>query len=118
MLVEIHLLEGDIDLALEMLKLHQNSYRWGGSTLALEVARVAEKSRPYESIRLYIEEVEHLIARRGRGNYSAAVDYLLTIRRIYKQIDDEKSWITFITDLREKNRRLPAMQDEFDKAGL
>jgi uncharacterized Zn finger protein len=117
-LVEIYLLEGDIDLALEMLKLHKNTHRWEGPSLALKVAQEADKSHPYESIRLYAEVADQLISRRGRGNYTAAVDYLLTIRRIYKQIDDEKSWEIYITELREKNKRLPAMKDEFDKAGL
>jgi hypothetical protein len=31
---------------------------------------------------------------------------------------EEKAWQTLIANLRERNRRLPAMQDEFNQAGL
>jgi uncharacterized Zn finger protein len=111
-------LEGEIDRALETLERYSQQHRWGRNTLALRVAEAAEESRPRDAIRLYLEEVERLIAGRGRGSYAEAANYLLRVRAVYEQIGEEKAWQTLIANLREKNRRLPAMQDEFNQAGL
>jgi uncharacterized Zn finger protein len=111
-------LEGEIDRALETLERYSRQHRWGRNTVALRVARAAEESRPRDAIRLYLEEVERLIAGRGRGNYAEAANYLLQVRAAYGQMGEEEAWQALIASLREKNRRLPAMQDEFDEAGL
>ena len=84
----------------------------------MKVAQAAEESRPRDAIRLYMVEVERLIAARGRGSYANAATYLLRVRAVHEQMGEEKAWQTLIADLREKNRRLPAMQDEFNQAGL
>ena len=101
-----------------MLQQYSRHHRWGKNALALRVARAAEESRPRDAIRLYLVEVERLIGARGRGNYAEAANYLLRVRAVHKQMDEEKSWQTLMANLREKNRRLPAMQDEFNQAGL
>lgn len=51
-------------------------------------------------------------------DYAEAANYLLRVRAVYEQKGEEKVWHTLIANLREKNRRLPAMQDEFNQAGL
>jgi len=118
LLTEIYVLEEEIDRALEVLEQYSPQHRWGKNTLALRVAQAAEESRPRDAIRLYLEEVERLIAGRGRGNYAEAANYLLRVCAVYEQMGAEKVWQTLIANLREKNRRLPAMQDEFNQAGL
>jgi uncharacterized Zn finger protein len=118
LLTEIYVLEEEIDRALEVLEQYSQQHRWGTNPLALRVAQAAEQSRPREAIRLYLEEVERLIAGRGRGNYAEAANYLLRVRAVFEQMGEEKAWHTLIANLREKNRRLPAMQDEFNQAGL
>jgi uncharacterized Zn finger protein len=118
LLTGIHILEGEIDTALETLERYSRQHRWGRNTLALKVAQAAEESRPRDAIRLYLEEVERLIAVRGRGNYAQAANYLLRVHVLYEQMGEELAWQTLIANLREKNRRLPAMQDEFNQAGL
>lgn len=118
MLVEIYVLEGEIDRALETLERYCRQHRWGRNTLAMKVAQAAEESRPRDAIRLYLEEVEGLITGRGRGNYAQAANYLLRVRAVHEQMGEEKAWRTLIANLRKKNRRLPAMQDEFNQAGL
>jgi uncharacterized Zn finger protein len=118
LVTEIYVLEEEIDRALETLALYNRQHRWGRNTLALMVAQAAEESRPRDAVRFYLEEVERLIAGRGRGNYAEAANYLLRVRAVYEQMGEEKGWQTLIASLREKNRRLPAMQDEFNQAGL
>jgi len=118
MLTEIHLLESEIDRALQTLSELSRQPRWGRDTLSLKVAQAAEESRPRDAIRLYLAEVERLIAGKSRGSYAEAANLLLRVRAVYQQMGEEQAWRTVIADLREKNRRLPAMKDEFNRAGL
>jgi uncharacterized Zn finger protein len=118
LLTEIHLLEGEVGRALETLEQYQRRLRWGRDTLSLKVAQAAERSRPRDAIQLYLTEVDRLIAARGRSNYAEAAIYLLRVRTLFEEMGDEETWRTLITQVREQNRRLPAMQDEFNQAGL
>ncbi len=118
LLTRIYLDEEEIDLALEMLqKVREEGLYWAGN-LDLEVAQSAEDSRPRAAIGLYMEMIERLIAGRGRSNYNTAATYLERVRELYHRLEEDETWHTLIAQLREDNRRLPALQDELDKAGL
>lgn len=118
LLTEIYLDESQIDLALEMLpKVRERRWYWKDS-LVLEVAQAAEDSRPRAAIGLYVERIERLIAARGRDNYNTAATYLQRVRDLYHRLGESDTWQTLITRLREDNRRLRALQDELNKAGL
>ena len=118
LLTEIYLLEGEVDLALQTIEQFHHRSPWGSRALSLRVAQAAQESRPRDAIRLYLAEVERLIAARGRGNYAKAATYLLRVRMVHEQMGEEKAWQTLISNIRERNRRLPAMQEEFNLAGL
>jgi uncharacterized Zn finger protein len=127
LLTEVYLEEEEIDLALKVVEQTRTSGRgpgWGwmyvrvGRPLRMRVARAAEGKRPREAIRLYTEAIERLIAARGRGNYAEAAGYLARVRDVYHQLEEPGTWQTLIADLREQNRRLPALQDELNKASL
>ncbi len=120
LLTEIHLEEGKVDRALETVGQMRGSAwgGWGSGRLSIRVAQAAEESRPREAIRIYVERAEQLIAARGRGNYAEAARYLCRVRDLYHRLDEPKTWEDFIADLREQNRRLRALKDELNKAGL
>jgi uncharacterized Zn finger protein len=118
LLIEIYVDEDEIDLALETLQKMRESGRYGARYLLPEVAQAAEDSRPRAAIRLYMEMVERLIAGRGRSNYNTAAALLERVRELYHRLDEDETWHTLIAQLREENRRLRALQDELDKAGL
>jgi uncharacterized Zn finger protein len=119
LLIDIHLEEEEVDWALETLEQVQTPrWRWGSDQMAIRVARAAEESRPREAIRIYVKRVERLIAARGRGNYAEAAGYLVRVRDLYQRLGEGATWPAFIADLRDRNRRLPALQDELNKAGL
>jgi hypothetical protein len=118
LLTKIYLLEGEIDRALEALEQAGRQWGWGRDTLSLKVAHAAEESRPRDAIRLYLAEVERLIKAQGRGNYAEAASYLLRVRTLHEQMGQQKAWQALIANLREKNHRLRAMQDEFNRTGL
>lgn len=119
LLTEIHLDEGEIDQALETVEqVRASAWGWGGVHLSIRVAQAAEESRPRASIRIYVERAERLIAARGRGNYAEAATYLVRVRDLYHRLGEPETWQALIAELREQNRRLPALQDELNKAGL
>jgi len=120
LLIKIHLDEGEVDQALETLEQRKAASQWGWRTdrLVLQVAQAAEEEQPREAIRLYVQAAEQLIAQRGRNNYAKAATHLTRVRDLYQGLNKPSRWEAFIAELREKNRRLPALQNELNKAGL
>lgn len=88
LLIAIHLDEDQIDRALETLDRWQAASRWRrpDGRLSMRVARAAAKERPRAAIHLYVEAVEALIARRGRGNYAVAAAHLSRVRDLYRRL--------------------------------
>jgi uncharacterized Zn finger protein len=119
LLTEIFLEEGLIDQALSSLDIAKKSNRfWGGSALQIRVAQAAGEQRPKESIRLYMQMIEPLIAQRGRDNYAQAAGYLRSVRDAYQRLGELHTWQALIANLRKQHRNLPALKDEFNRAGL
>ena len=119
LLTEIFLEEGMIDQALSSLDKAKKSNRyWGDSALQIKVAQAAGEQRPKESIRLYMQMIEPLIAQRGRENYAQAAGYLRSVRDAYLRLGEPHTWQALIANLREQHRNLPALKDEFNRAGL
>lgn len=119
LLTEIHLEEGEVDQALETVEQVRGSpWGWGSGQLSIRVAQAAEESQPRAAIRIYVERTERLIAARGRGNYAEAAGYLVRVRDLYHRLSEPETWDTLIIGLREQNRRLSALKDELNKAGL
>jgi uncharacterized Zn finger protein len=121
LLAEIYLNENKIDLALSTLDTmkSETQQKWGYSySIELKVAKAAEKLYPERSIQIYMDHAQRLIDYRGRGNYSTAADFLRSVRNLDKELGKMEDWQSQIAELREKNRALPALQDELNKAGL
>jgi uncharacterized Zn finger protein len=119
LLTVIHLEEGEIDPALETLyQVLASSWGWGSRELVIQVAHAAEEERPRAAIRIYLDRVEGLIAGRGRDNYATAASYLVRVRDLYHRLGEQATWTTFIAKLRVQHRRLRALKDELQKAGL
>lgn len=130
-LAEVALDEGEIEKALELLKVakshthnQSHSYRltynndYGYYSLALKAAGAAEEIQPHASIEIYQQYIDHLIALRGRGNYEAACTYLAKTRALYEKLAENEAWMRYITTLREKNRSLRALKEELASEGL
>ena len=127
MLVEVALDEGDIERALQLLKvtkpLGPESYQWQYDyartpEVALKVAERTEEAYPRASIDLYQQHVERLIAGRGRSNYQVACSYLAKIRSLYEKLDETELWTTYIAWLRKRHSRLSTLKEELAAAGL
>jgi len=118
LLTEIHLLDGEVDRALTTVEQIAGWDRWARNPLVLQVAEAAEESRPRDAIRLYMAVAEQLINARGRGSYAQAAIYLLRVRALYGHLSEEEVWRSLISNIREQNRRLRALQEELNQAGL
>ena len=67
-----------------------------------------------EYLEQYRNRIDRLIADRGRQNYQAAVPYAKAIKKMYTDIlHTPDEWTAFITNLRQKNKTLRALQQEF-----
>jgi hypothetical protein len=92
--------------------------RWGDHSIHIEVARAAKKQYPQEALQIFTKEAERFINYRDRGNYAQAALCLREVRDIYHQINDIPLWSKTITDIRERYKRLPALQDELNQLKL
>ncbi|MFQ5611684.1 MAG: SWIM zinc finger domain-containing protein, partial [Anaerolineae bacterium] len=114
-LIEVALDEEDIPRALELLPRLRG---WYGGNFELRVAQAAEAGYPQAALDIYRSQAERLIDRRGRENYRAAAGLLARVRGIYRRQKDTAAWEQYVASLREEHRRLRALQDELNKAGL
>jgi uncharacterized Zn finger protein len=84
----------------------------------IRVATAAEASHPEEASKLYCTEAEQLIAAMGRTNYVTAVEHLLRARDLQRRLGKEAAWDAYVARLRQDHRRLRALREELDRAGL
>jgi uncharacterized Zn finger protein len=116
LVVSIYLLEKEVGLALATLgKLKPH---WGDHSLQIEVAQAAKKQYPQEAIRIFSTEARRFIDSRSRGSYSQAAQYLHEIQGIYRGLNDMDSWNRLIVEIRERYKKLPALQDELNQLKL
>jgi uncharacterized Zn finger protein len=104
LLTQIHLLENEVEQALQTLPLSRGfgsgwGYAYGGDTLAIQVAKAAEASHPGQAIDLYVKRINHLIEVRGRDNYALAAKYLLRVRELYHRLGEEATWEKLIATI-------------------
>lgn len=120
LLIEIYLLEGEIDRALDAVKAapaYGYGY-YGGYGLRLKVAEAAEATRPRAALEIYRQQAESLIAQRGRENYREASGLLRRVCQLYHRLGESETWSRYIAELRERNRTLRALKEELAAANL
>lgn len=113
--IEIALDEGDVVWAVEIASRPGASL---GNEGRIPVARAAEADHPEEASRLYCTEAEQLIAAQGRVNYITAVEHLLRAGDLHRRLGKETAWDAYVARLRQDHRRLRALREELDRAGL
>jgi hypothetical protein len=122
LLVEVYIHEKEIDLALKNFEIlrsvRSRSFLLNLSPLSLRLAQAAEESHPAQAAQLYIEAAEKLIKQRGRDNYASAATYLARLKPLYERMGAPEKWAETTRRLRAQHKALPAMKDEFNRAGL
>ncbi len=116
LLTDIHLEEGEIDLALRSAA--QGPAGLQGGNRLTRVAEAAAATCPQAALDIYRRQVEGLIAARGRENYQRACALLPRIRDLYRNLSGEPGWLVYVGELKKRHRRLPALREELNNAGL
>lgn len=116
LLTDIYLEEGDIDQALKSV--NHGPAGFLGSDRLTRVAEAASATRPQAALDIYRRQAETLIAARGRENYRRACERLTRMRDLYRTLSEETAWLAYIGEMKERHRRLPALQEELNSAGL
>jgi tetratricopeptide (TPR) repeat protein len=117
-LVDIHLHDGDIWAAIQLLEQDriQGRYVWRGKQL--QVAHAAATDYPLEAVVLYQREAAGLIRQRNRPAYAEAAQHLLAVRRLLLENDRKDTWDQHFAALLAEVKSLPACKDEMRKAKL
>jgi uncharacterized Zn finger protein len=96
----------------------QTQYRYTLPSLELELARESQEQFPQKAIEVYTKNAYRMIEQRNRSTYAEAADFLVSVRDLYHDIGDGTAWENLIRKIRDEYNRLPALQDELNKAGL
>lgn len=118
-LTQVYLVDEEWELAWQTLPrvgTQQNTYHW--HRLDFEVAEASRHVMPERAIPIYIKRARGNIDQRKRDYYREAASLLSQVQHMYDQLDEFETWETLITEIREEFKRLPALQDELNKAGL
>ena len=83
-----------------------------------EVASAAEKDFASDAVEFYSQEVEELIARRGRENYQTACTHMKRIKKLLLKLKQKTRWDSYVQGIREQNSKLRALKEEMDYSGL
>ncbi len=122
LLAEVYSHDEEWDLAWDALgkvyqgQTHRRSVLHRGVDFA--VAEKSRHARPARAIPVYVAYARGQIDRRSRQAYANAAELLQEVRKLHQQMNDSAGWQKLIADLRREFARLPALQDELDKAGL
>ena len=116
LLTDVYLEEGEIDLALRAVNRAPAGLHDGHRMT--RVAEAASETRPQAALDIYRREAEGLIAGRSRENYRRACAHLTRIRELYRNLSEEPGWLAYVGELKERHRRLPALREELNNAGL
>lgn len=114
-LARIHLVDGELDEALDALA----ACPWPESAdLSLEIAERVRDERPRDAVALQLRHAEHCVAQRTRTAYAEAAVALSEVRRLCNRLDEQDEWRGVIQSFRDRYPRLRALRDELERAGL
>ena len=113
-----HLHDGDLGKALKLLRRAEGAWYGRKPAVRLAVAAACAAERPDDAVELYLEAATDLVAQRSRTAYAEAARVLLDVRAVEQARGDLAAWRRMLAAFRDEFRRLPALQDEMNQAGL
>ena len=117
LLTRVYLHDEDWALAWDTLPKVERDFYFGPA-LELDVAVVSRHALPERAIPVLTQYAREYIEDRGRDNYQRAASLLAKVQQAYDQLDEIEAWETLIADIRTEFKKLRALQDELNKAGL
>jgi len=90
---------------------------WAYRTMR-EAARAVEEADPTLAVNLYRRLAEGCIEGRNRQLYRIAAGYLAKAREVLSRSERVEEWVSLVAQVREANRRRPALLEELVARGL
>ena len=112
-LVSALLWEGDVERAWQAA--HEGGCR---QDLWLELARGRAREHPAEAMPIFLREADRSIEGVQRPAYRQAAALLSEARPLAEQTEGAGAFADHVRHVRERNKRRPALQDEFTRARL
>ena len=91
---------------------------WNIGEYQVRVAQAAEAEHPEEAILLYTLLAEQAIEGKNRSHYQVAAGHLARVKHLQERDGNIETWRSFITNLRERHKRLRALKEELDNLDL
>ncbi len=113
LLINIYLEERELDKAWQTLRFVESPSEY----LLRDVADSLRKTYPHRAIGLYQRIATSYINRVNRRAYRQAVECLRKVKELYEEMEEEDRWNKYISDLRAKNSKRPALLDELSVLG-
>jgi uncharacterized Zn finger protein len=117
-LTKIHLDAGEIGAAIEMVVHVQQGFGVTHPNLGIAVARAAEATHPRDALALYARAAEEIIAKRDRGLYDHACEYLVCVRRLHAQLGEDQTWGEYLQKIKTDTKAMRAFKAEMGKVRL
>src|SRR5699024_466043 len=112
-LVAALLWEGDVDRA------WQAAHEGGcGRGLWLRLARDRAREHPADALPIFLREADRSVAGAQRSAYRHAASLLVEARALAERSGGREEFALHVRQVRERNRRRSALQDEFTRARL
>ncbi|MXV82607.1 hypothetical protein F4X88_02250 [Candidatus Poribacteria bacterium] len=70
-----------------------------------KLLRIVSDSQPDTAIAVYDRLIEKTVLSRRREDYEKTRDYLMALRELYTQCDQENQWIPYLTHFRKRHAR-------------
>jgi len=118
LLIQVHLLEGQVGEALTLIKEARDGQQSLPTHIVAEAAEKIEQEKPREALDLYLGLARDLIEQRGRTSYAQAARYLKRARYLCRRIGEPEMWNQVLEEIVQNNRRLRALREELQAAGL
>lgn len=121
MLVRVHIRDGMIETALEILESSQTSNQMMRDTadaLLLELADAARKSRPRTAVRLYQRLAEGRIEKRSAASFKEAAQIHERAYVVASELGDAVAWRAYLEELHARYGRFQGLVEAMSTVGL
>ncbi len=120
LLVRAHLLDGDVDHALEALQEGRDrghtSQGWAG--IQVEIADVAASTRPRTAIRMYQGVAEGLIEKRNVQAFKDAAQLLARAAAVSRELGEGEKWRTYMDEIESRYGRFQGLREALQAVSL
>lgn len=110
-LIDIAIKEKRHDDVLKWYRLDKKPGGFVGGYAGEKVAQAVQATHPEEAISIWKALAAHEISQAKPSTYQTAGNYLKKMKAVYSRTNHETTWMQYMDELREHNKRRPRMLD-------